>query len=291
MLELTSRHRPLSLLGATLLVQVMLLAFQIKREHDVRLIRVWAVELMTPLQRAGTWGISGVRGGWRNYVDLRHTRTENQQLRAELARLQLRNRELESGAAEGQRLAALLNFREAHADVPLLTAEVIGASPDATSHSIYINCGEKDGVRRNMGVITPDGVVGKIVEVYATTAQVLLLTDRESGVGALLAATRTHGVVKGTGDPYARLDYVVNDERLSPGEEILTSGEDRIFPKDLPIGTVISAKNANPFQVIEVRPAARLDRLEEVLVLQTQKELSPTKDATAAPAKPAAAPR
>jgi rod shape-determining protein MreC len=291
MLELSSRHRPLKLLGATLLVQVMLLAFQIKREHDVRLIRVWAVELMTPVQRAGTWGISGMRGGWRNYVDLRHTRAENQQLRTELARLELRNKALESRAAEGDRLAALLNFREAHADVPLITAEVIGASPDATSHSIYINCGEKDGVRRNMGVITPDGVVGKVVEVYATTAQVLLLTDRESGVGALLATTRTHGVVKGTGDPYARLDYVVNDEKLSPGEEILTSGEDRIFPKDLPIGTVISAKNANPFQTIVVQPAARLDRLEEVLVLQTQKELSPKKDAAAEPAKPAAAPK
>lgn len=291
MLELSSRHRPLKLLGATLLVQVMLLAFQIKREHDVRLIRVWAVELMTPVQRAGTWGISGMRGGWRNYVDLRHTRAENQQLRSELARLELRNKELESRAAEGDRLAALLNFREAHADVPLITAEVIGASPDATSHSIYINCGEKDGVRRNMGVITPDGVVGKIVEVYATTAQVLLLTDRESGVGALLATTRTHGVVKGTGDPYPRLDYVVNDEKLSPGEAILTSGEDRIFPKDLPIGTVISAKNATPFQTIVVQPAARLDRLEEVLVLQTQKELSPKKDAAAEPAKPAAAPK
>jgi rod shape-determining protein MreC len=246
---------------------------------------------MTPVQRAGTWGISGMRGGWRNYVDLRHTRAENQQLRTELARLELRNKALESRAAEGDRLAALLNFREAHADVPLITAEVIGASPDATSHSIYINCGEKDGVRRNMGVITPDGVVGKVVEVYATTAQVLLLTDRESGVGALLATTRTHGVVKGTGDPYARLDYVVNDEKLSPGEEILTSGEDRIFPKDLPIGTVISAKNANPFQTIVVQPAARLDRLEEVLVLQTQKELSPKKDAAAEPAKPAAAPK
>jgi rod shape-determining protein MreC len=291
MLELSSRHRPLKLLGATLLVQVMLLAFQIKREHDVRLIRVWAVELITPVQRAGTWGISGMRGGWRNYVDLRHTRAENQQLRTELARLELRNKALESRAAEGDRLAALLNFREAHADVPLITAEVIGASPDAASHSIYINCGEKDGVRRNMGVITPDGVVGKVVEVYATTAQVLLLTDRESGVGALLATTRTHGVVKGTGDPYARLDYVVNDEKLSPGEEILTSGEDRIFPKDLPIGTVISAKNANPFQTIVVQPAARLDRLEEVLVLQTQKELSPKKDAAAEPAKPAAAPK
>jgi rod shape-determining protein MreC len=291
MLELSSRHRPLKLLGATLLVQVMLLAFQIKREHDVRLIRVWAVELMTPVQRAGTWGISGMRGGWRNYVDLRHTRAENQQLRTELARLELRNKALESRAAEGDRLAALLNFREAHADVPLITAEVIGASPDATSHSIYINCGEKDGVRRNMGVITPDGVVGKVVEVYATTAQVLLLTDRESGVGALLATTRTHGVVKGTGDPYARLDYVVNDEKLSPGEAILTSGEDRIFPKDLPIGTVISAKNANPFQTIVVQPAARLDRLEEVLVLQSQKELSPRKDAAAEPAKPAAAPK
>ena len=105
----------------------------------------------------------------------------------------------------------------------------------------------------------------------------LLINDKDSGVGALFADTRTHGVVKGSGDPEPRMDYVVNDEKVTPGETILTSGEDRIFPKGLLIGTVADAASAMPFQVIHVKPAARLDRLEDVIVLLSQQELAPKK--------------
>lgn len=291
MLDLPSRHRPLTLLAAVLLVQLLLLAFQIKRNRDVRLVRLWSAELLTPPQHVGRWMITRVRDKWHSYVDLRDARVENQKLRDELNRLELRNRELESRAAEGQRLATLLGFRQAHADVPMLSAEVIGASADPASHAIYINRGTHDGVRRNMGVITPDGIVGKTTEVYSSTAQVLVLTDHESGVGALLASTRTHGVVKGIGDPLARMDYVVNDDNVPVGEWVLTSGEDRIFPKDLPIGTVVGTQPGNPFKVIHIQPSARLDRLEEVLVLLTQQELLFKKEAetSAAPAKEAPA--
>ncbi len=117
----------------------------------------------------------------------------------------------------------------------------------------------------------------------------LLINDKDSGAGALLADTRTHGVVKGSGDPDPRLDYVVNDEPVHAGEMILTSGEDRIFPKDLLIGTVSMANQGNPFQVIHVRPAARLDRLEDVLILLTPQELKKANDSAdaTAPASPA----
>jgi rod shape-determining protein MreC len=213
-------------------------------------------------------------------------------LQKELDELRMRNRELESQAAEGQRLASLLNFRNAHPEASMLAAEVIGASADPTSHTLFINRGERDHVRRNLAVITPEGIVGKIVEVFPTSSQILLINDRDSGVGALFAGTRTHGVVKGSGDPNPRMDYIVNDEKVQVGDKILTSGEDHIFPKDLPIGKVESAKAAAPFQVISIAPAARLDRLEDVLVLLTQQELTPKKTdepAAPSPANPAAA--
>ncbi len=104
---------------------------------------------------------------------------------------------------------------------------------------VNIDRGSRDGIRRDMGVITPDGVVGKILAVYPDISQVLLLGDKESGVGALLADTRTQGPVKGTGEPLLSLDYISNDEKVSVGEAVLTSGQDRIFPKDLPVGTVV----------------------------------------------------
>lgn len=277
MLDIFSRHRSLALLAGAVLAQVLLLAFQIKREHDVRLIRYWATEIVTPGERAGTWTLSQVGGVWNGYIALHSARAENENLRREVSELRLRNRELESQAAEAQRLSTLLNFREAHSEAPMLAAQVIGASADPASHTLFVNRGERDHVRRNQAVITPDGIVGKIVEVFPNTAQVLLIDDKDSGVGALLADTRTHGVIKGSGDPQPRMEYVVNDEKIHAGEMILTSGEDRIFPKGLLVGTVVDASPGYPFQMIRVEPGARLDRLEDLLILLSQQELTPKK--------------
>lgn len=292
MLDLSfSRHRPLALLAAVVLAQVLLLAFQIKRDHNVRLIRYWADAIVTPLESGATWSFSKVGDTWKGYFALRGTRAENLRLRSQLDQLQIRNSELESQAAEGQRLSGLLNFREAHPEAPMLAALVIGASADPASHTIFLNRGERDHVHRDMAVVTPEGIVGKIVDVFPSTAQVILLDDKESGVGALLADTRTHGVVKGTGDPDPSMDYVVNDEKVHAGEMILTSGEDRIFPKGLLIGFVASAASGNPFQVIHVHAAARLDRLEDVLILLSQQDLTPkntseSADGAATPSTP-----
>jgi rod shape-determining protein MreC len=279
-MDIPVRHRPIFILLSVILAQLLLLAFQIKRGSNVRLIRVWSVELLTPLERVGNSMLNGIGGVWYGYLDLRHARADNRKLQAEVDSLQLKNQQLEGQAAEAVRLSSLLGFRVANAHVPMLAAEVIGASADPNSLTIFINRGEREGIRRNMAVITPDGVVGKIADVFPHTAQVLLITDRESGVGALFADTRTHGVVKGTGGPQLWMDLVVNDEKVPVGAKILTSGEDRIFPKDLPVGTVASTKPGFPFQTIHLIPAARLDRLEEVLVLFTQEPLHSPQEPT-----------
>ncbi len=281
MVAIPTRHRSLRLLAGVLVAQALLLAIQIKGERQARLIRVWAVGVVSPIQRAGAWTIDHLHAGWTNYVALRHTGEENARLRAELEQLKLRNAELAGRAAEADRLAALLGFRQAHAEVPMLPARVIGSSADA-GRIIYINRGEKEGVRRNMGVITPDGVVGKVIEVYSHTSQVLLIDGKESGVGALLADTRTQGPVVGDpGKPWLLMEFITNDEKVYPGERVLTSGQDRIFPKDLPVGTVVDVKRDPhaPFQTIHVAAAAHLDRLEEVIVLLTRQELAPPKEA------------
>ena len=280
MIGALSRHRPLALLAGVVLAQVLLLAYQIRRAHDVRLIRYWSVEASTPAARGGTWFFSHLGDLWSGYIGLRNARMENDNLRAEVAQLELRNRELETQANEAHRLEVLLNFREVHPEAQMLAAQVIEASADPASETMVINRGEQDRVKRNMAVITPDGIVGKIVEVFHSTSQVMLMTDKNMGVGAMFADTRTHGVIKGTGDPQPIMDYVVNDEKVAVGQTIITSGEDKIFPKGLLVGVIASAKAGNPFQKIVVRPAARLDRLEDVIVLLTQDELAPGKSGT-----------
>jgi rod shape-determining protein MreC len=128
-----------------------------------------------------------------------------------------------------------------------------------------------------MAVVTPAGVVGKVWEVFPGTAEILLLTDDRSGVGVLLADSRAQGVVKGTGDSAPALSYISPDETVQSGTEVLTSGEDQIYPKDFPVGVVAEVKppaKGSPFQQISIRPSARLDRLEEVIVLLTRQDLN-----------------
>ena len=293
MFEIASRRRPYVLLAVSLVIQILLLAVQVRRPDGARLIRVWAVELLTPMERAGTWALDGLGGAWSGYVGLFRANRENQRLRAQLGDLTLRNSELESRAAEAERLGALLQFRDAHPDAPLLAARVIGGDAGA-GRAIYLDRGERDGVQPNMGVITPQGAVGKVLEVYSSTSQVLLLTDKNGGAGALLANSRTQGAVKGAGEPLVLLDYVSNDQEVAPGDRVLTSGMDRIFPKDLPLGTVVDVRPGNPFKQIRVRPAARLDQLEEVFILTSKRqwdwELPPAAGGDANPEVRAAAP-
>ena len=152
----------------------------------------------------------------------------------------------------------------------MVGGRVIAASAGTASRTIEIDRGERDGIRRNMAVITPDGAVGKVIEVYGDTAQVLLLTDKDGGAGAMLVDTRTQGPVGGTGEPLMLMKYVATEENVAVGEKIVTSGMDKIFPRDIPIGTVVEVKPGNPFKQIRVQPAAKLDRLETVIVLLTQ---------------------
>jgi rod shape-determining protein MreC len=271
MFEIATRRRPYILLAVSLVFQILLLAIQVKRPDGARLIRVWAVELLTPAERAGSWALDSVSGAWTGYIGLFRANRENQRLRAQVGELALQNSGLESRAAEAQRLAALLEFRDAHSDAPLLAARVIGGDAGA-GRAIYLDRGERDGVQPNMGVITPQGVVGKVLEVYSATSQVLLLTDKNGGAGALLANSRAQGAAKGSGGPLLELDYVSNEQDVAVGERVLTSGMDRIFPKDLPLGIVADARPGNPFKQIQLRPAARLDRLEEVLILLARRQ-------------------
>jgi rod shape-determining protein MreC len=282
MAGIPSRHKSLVLLAGVIILQVVLLAVQIKRDSQGRLLRVWTVGAVSPFERAGAKGIGNIRGTWSHYFALQNTSRDNEQLRRENDALKLQVNQLQSKAAEADRLAALLNFRQAQRNVPMLAARVIGTGAD-TSRTVYLDRGERDGIRRDMGVITPDGVVGKVIESYRDTAQVLLLTDKESGVGAMLADSRIQSPVGGTGEPLLSMKYIPTDDAVSMGEHVVTSGMDRIFPRDLPVGIVIEIKTGRPFQQVRLRPAANLQRLEEVIVLLTLHPLEQKKEAPTPP--------
>ena len=284
MVAIPSRHKSLVLLAGVIVLQVLMLAVQIKRDSEGRLIRVWTVGAVSPFERAGSSGFGWFRTTWRHYFALQNTTKENEQIRRENDALKLQISQLRGKAAEADRLAVLLNFRQSHAGVPMIAARVIGTG--TASLTIQLDRGERDGIRKDMGVITPDGVVGKVVESYPNASQVLLLTDKESGVGAMLADSRTQSPVGGQGEPLLVMKYVPNDDTVNLGERVITSGMDRIFPRDLPVGTVAEIKSGNPFKQIRIKPAANLERLEEVLVLLSLRPLEMKNEENTGDAQP-----
>ncbi len=264
------RYRNLIVLVGVLFAQVLGLAVQVKRTNDsepTRLIRVWVVGTVTPLEKGLAWAQFSTSSVWHNYFYLRGVRAENRSLKAQLERMSIDQARLSQDADQARRLQALLGFKEKFVS-QTMAAQVIGGSGSESSHSVYIDKGERDHIKPDMAVITGEGVVGKVLHVYHSSSQILLINDQSSGVGALLDKTRTQGILHGTPAGETSLDKVMSDEDVSAGESVLTSGGDGVFPKGLLVGHVTKVgTGSDVFLNIQVRPAADLSRLEEVLVV------------------------
>jgi rod shape-determining protein MreC len=277
--NILTRYRNVTVLVAVLFAQVLGLAVQVKRTSEnesTRLVRVWAVGVVTPFEKAFVWSWGGVGNMWRNYVYLRGVRQENRELKEQIEQLRLEQVRLNGDAEQARRLQLLLGFKEQFIS-KTIAAQVIGSSGSEQSRAIYIDKGTDHGIDKDMPVITADGVVGKVLRAYGSTSQVLLIDDQTSGVGAILEKSRLQGVLRGTPAGEVVLEKVMSDEQVQPGEKVLTSGGDQIFPKGLPVG-VVTKVSPGPelFLNIRVRPAANLSRLEEVLVITQQEEKAPS---------------
>jgi len=258
-------HQAFFILLGVLLAQLLLLSVEITRKSDGPLIKVAAVAFFRPFQRMLQLSADGTTWAWSTGAGLWRAQQENRRLRDELAANRSRLLELSEKAAEDDRLRSLLDFKS-RLPFQTVAAEVIAASPGESTNAIFIDKGTDSGLATDLAVLAPSGVVGKIVAVYEHTSQVLLITDATSGVGSLLATSRVQGVVKGAGRNLCQLHYIMNEQPVAAGEEVLTSGLDQIYPKGLPVGTVIKAGEGNIYKTILVQPAAPLDRLESVLV-------------------------
>ena len=282
------RYRNFNVLAAVIAIQVVGLAVQVKRsteDHSTRLIRLWAVSTVTPFEKAIVRIQTGAGGIWHNYFYLRGVRQENRELHEEIQQLQLEQVRLRQDAQQARRLQALLGFKEQFI-AQTTPAQVIGTSGSEQSRMVYIDKGSNSGIKRDMAVITADGVVGKVLNIWDSSSQVLLLNDQTSGVGAILEQSRLQGVLKGKASGELVLDKLMSDEEVKPGDRVLTSGGDRIFPKGLVVGTVTKVSKGTEFLQISVKPAAALNHLEEVLVIMRKEEREPP-SSTAATARAA----
>lgn len=218
---------------------------------------------------AGLYGVrSGVESVWSGYVNLVGVREENIRLHRELAELMGENNRLREKGEMALRLQTLLDYTE-QSPHQFIAAEVVGRKFSHWYNTMMINRGERDGVSVDMGVVKPNGIVGKVVKTGSNFAQVLLITDHNSAVAGINQRTRDAGIVEGMEGGRVRMKYLLQFVDIQPNDVILTSGLEGTFPKGLKIGLVdhVEKREHDLFLHVEVVPELDLSKLEEVFVI------------------------
>ncbi len=237
------------------------------QKASLRWVEIPIGSMIYYIQQGTSSTFNGVGGIWRGYMNLVGVREENNRLRAEVERLRGENDFLKEEGALAKRLQAILDYRQS---VPLrfVAAGVIGRGTTHLYKTIIVNKGEDDGVAADMGVVTPEGVVGKIIKTGSHHAQVLLMTDRNSAIASVIQQTRDEGIAQGI-EGGIRLKYLPNSSEAEAGDLVVTSGLEGSFTKGLTLGTVEAVKKRENDLFLDVRviPAVDFSKLEEVLII------------------------
>ncbi len=262
-----NRYRNLSVLVAAILAQLVLLAYQVKTHGDVRLIRVWMVGAMTPLARGIESSRSGVSHFFSDYFVLLDVREENKRMKAELDHVKMDNQYLRTELSTADRARSLAIF-QIHSPSKTVAAHIIGNDTSVGGKEVFIDRGSNSGIQPGMAVITPDGIAGKVTRVFSMAAQVLLVTDGNFAAGVISQNSRVHGTFKGLGyEGTGKIEHVQNEQKIEQGEWFYTSGDDRIFPKGLPVGEVTTVHQGKTEKEILISLSGFKNGLEEVLII------------------------
>jgi len=249
---------------------VILISAQINTPRGVPVLEEVIFGGFSETQRAVSGGVSLARRVWGGYIGLRGVRAENEALRKQLAEANVKLQDQRALAGRTVGLERLLELRER---APLLTtgATIVGAGASPEFRTVTINKGTSDGLRRDLAVLAPAGVVGRVVTPSRRNAKVQLLVDRSAAAGALIERSRAQGVVVGTGESRLRLDYVSEVFDVVTGDVVVTSGIDGIYPKGFVIGRVVAVeRSGGAYRLISVEPAVDFSTLEDVLVVLTR---------------------
>lgn len=259
------RYRHLTVLLVAIVAQLALLAFQVRNDQDVRLIRVWSVSAVTPIARILEFARTGSSSFIDDYFLLVDVRQENKRLKSDLDNAMLENQRMKAELETAQRAEALALFQK---QTPMKTLPArIFMNSTGSSTSVFVDVGASQGVQKGMAVITPDGIVGKVTAVYPTASMVLLANDPLFAAGVISQKNRAQGTLKGQGNNAPSVDFVQNEQKLDSGEWFYTSGNDFIFPRGLRVGQIASVKNGTQRKDITLRLSGFEQGLEQVLVV------------------------
>ncbi|HEU4892882.1 MAG TPA: rod shape-determining protein MreC [Vicinamibacterales bacterium] len=272
-LQRTTAARPRTglLFLAVVVGHVILISSQVQSRSGVPVLEGVTFGAFARVQQGTSTAFKSVRNFWGNYVDLRGARAENAALRSRVADLEVRLQEQRALAQRSGQLQALLDLRE-FISVPTLAADVISGYVNPGVLTVTIDKGSSDGVKPNMAVISAAGVIGRVIgPLAAHAARVQLLIDHNgpAAAGAMTERTRAGGMVVGKeGDPPLRMDFVSNLADVKPGDVVVTSGADGIYPRGFRIGSVEHSERGEGLSLtITVRPSVDFRALDEVLVV------------------------
>lgn len=258
-------------IGVALFIAVnfTVLTMTSRNSLSVNTLERFSIFITTPFQQAVTKTISMTQSVWRTYFLSVLAVEENRDLKKRLSKaMEVWNRseELEH---ENRRLRKFVNFTQKF-PATYVAAQVIARDPSPWFKTLIIDKGAADGLSKGAPVLVSEGIVGQVIQVGDDFAKVLLVIDRNSSVDALVQDTRVRGMVKGNNDDPCTFVYALRKDDIKPGETIVSSGLDRVFPKGLKIGTVraVAKEHSQLFQDIIIETSVDFDKLEDVLVLQ-----------------------
>lgn len=274
MVARNSRKKKLFWTVATILVLVSVINFTAGERMNLSPVETLLRDMIAPLQSGATIITDGVTDAFKFFGYYQQLEKENQRLQEQVASLSQQNSILEEARLENFRLRRVLNLtietKEELGKQPVV-ARIIGSSPGNWMSTITIDKGMKDGIEKDMAVIAPEGLVGRVIAVSNTTAEVILIVDRDGAVGAMLQISRVPGIIEGTEDelPLLRMVYLPHDALVRKNQVVTTSGYNNLFPKGIRIGYVIDVEMEpnGLLQTATIQPFVDFRRIEEVVVL------------------------
>lgn len=263
------RSRSGYLFLGVILGHILLISTQVNARSGVPVLEAVTFGAFSEVQRIVFAGTSSVGRVWSGYVGLRHIRAENDELKQQLAAAQIALQQQRALADRARGLEGLLELRD-RSNLQTTAAEIVGAAATPDFRTVTIDKGRAAGLKNDMAVIAPAGVVGRVVVPGLHASKVQLLIDRNAAAGAIIERSRAQGIVMGAGDGRLLLEYMSEGFDVAVGDDVVTSGIDGIYPKGFVIGKVDSVeKSGAAYKRISVRPAVDFDALEEVLVILT----------------------
>lgn len=285
MLNLLRRYSVLFTTGSLLFLSLALLVTNTRTSRRIDPLGVVFLEIITPISHLLSSVSSTMSGTWHTYVDLVGVRQEREWLRRRVRELESQAERAATMESQNARLQALLDLREGMPGQSV-AARITGVDASGLFRTATVNKGERDGVQKGMAVVSPAGVVGRVVSTSPNAARVLLLEDPSSGVDVLVQRSRARGIVEGSLNGGCQLKYVKHREDLRVGDLVATSGLDGIFPKGVAVGNIsrLSREEGGLFQTAEVEPAVDFNKLEEVMVVEAPENEVPPEASQDAPA-------